>query len=761
MDAHATGVAARVDHCTLDRDAGRAKLRTIRGPSPGLLTTVAALLAAICIGSCVWFDSVSARQSAFAKDIGSLDLAASLAAHEAHRIIGEDAPAALHLDSLTGVLPAIALADGRVLYLSDAHGTIVGSSRHEPGNPRNLSELFGSAPPRRADGDGRVVEAELADGTPVMAAIRELGHGHLTIVQLRSAWGAAGLSGRTSEILASFVVLGLFGFAAACHRYRRHAGLARLASARFRERLDTSLAHGRCGVWDYCPASGQIGWSRSMYELLGYEPREEPLRAAEVGAILHPDHRGFLTLLDGAAACASSQIDRDVRARAASGGWIWLRIKGESVRDPVDGSLRVFGFAIDITGERGETERRASDDLRLRDAIESVSEAFVLWDAEGRLILCNSKFLKFHEIPPEHATVGTPAARVFAAGRAPVTERELSPTRASEPGTRTIERQYADGRWLHVIERRTRDGGIVSVGRDVSDAKRKEARLRERERRLQGSVRAAETEVQRYAAIAERNYEANLAKTEFLARMSHELRTPLNAIIGFSDFMLSGLLGPQASGRYAEYTRDIHASGLKLLGIIDDILQMSRIERGQLDLSPEVMQLGTAIDEALASIRPDALAKDVSVEVDLVPPAILHADESAVREMLRQLLHNAVKFSARGSMVRVRVRPADTYLNVFISDQGCGIRREILPHLGRPFEQVEAEYSRSGSGAGLGLAIARALVELHGGRLRLRSQPGAGTVAMLHLPLVQPAANDADATAAITHGPELRLVAAE
>ena len=260
--------------------------------------------------------------------------------------------------------------------------------------------------------------------------------------------------------------------------------------------------------------------------------------------------------------------------------------------------------------------------------------------------------------------------------------------------------------------------------------------------RLQGSVRAAETQAQRYAAIAERNYEANLAKTEFLARMSHELRTPLNAIIGFSDLMRQEIMGPLGCGRYTEYTRDIHASGLKLLDTIDGILQMSRIEKGQLRLVPEVMRIETALAQALELVGPEVEKQHCTVDLDIVPPATLQADTSALREVLAQVLRNAVRYSAAGASIRVRVRPARNAINIFVEDDGIGIPADVLPRLGRPFEQVEAEYSRAGGGSGLGLAIARGLVELHGGRLKIRSQLGVGTIVLIHLPTVQPAAND-------------------
>ena len=496
-----------------------------------------------------------------------------------------------------------------------------------------------------------------------------------------------------------------------------------------------------------------------MYQLLGYEPRGEHLSAAEAVALMHPDDGGVRELLATLQTDNPGTLDREIRVRTGQGDWLWLRIKGETVDEPADGSRRMVGLAIDVTAERQAAERRARDDLRLREAVEALSEAFVLWDAEERLIVCNSKFLALHGIAGDLALPGTPVREIMDASRPPLVSRSLETTTVVDAGARHLETQISDGRWFHVSERRTRDGGVVSVGTDVSELKRKEAKMKARERHLQGSIRAAETAAQCYAAAAERNFEANQAKTEFMARVSHELRTPLNAIIGFSDVMRQQLLGP-LDERYAGYTTGIHASGVKLLEIIDAILQMSRIEKGQFDFSPEFISLDEVVRDVIAAVREDIDAKGITIDADMVGPTMVQADAAAIREVLVQLLRNAVKFSLCDGHVRVRVRSAADRVNVFVEDSGVGIPAEMIPELGRPFAQVEAEYNRSCGGAGLGLAIAHSLLEMHGGRLALRSQPGVGTIALVNLPKTQPAANDTERLEEPAR-PLPRLIAAE
>ena len=216
--------------------------------------------------------------------------------------------------------------------------------------------------------------------------------------------------------------------------------------------------------------------------------------------------------------------------------------------------------------------------------------------------------------------------------------------------------------------------------------------------------------------------------------MSHELRTPLNAIIGFAEVMQSGIFGALGSEKYAEYCRDIRASGQYLLTVINDILDMSRIEAGRFRLKKREVSVDAAIEKALRLVRERARTKKLQFTVELLPNATVPADERALQQILVNLLDNAVKFTPEGGRVGIRTRSAGDAINIYVEDAGIGIPKDALAKLGRPFEQVETEFSKSHKGSGLGLAIARSLSELHGGGLRIRSQPGLGTVVMVHLP---------------------------
>jgi two-component system, cell cycle sensor histidine kinase PleC len=339
---------------------------------------------------------------------------------------------------------------------------------------------------------------------------------------------------------------------------------------------------------------------------------------------------------------------------------------------------------------------------------------------------------------------------VMAQGRPPEVQHQIVREERQDEGARTFEARLEDGRWLQINERRTKDGGYVSVGTDITALKRHEHRLVESEKQLIATVmdlkqsrQKLEAQTQQLADLAERYLDqkaqaesANRAKSEFLANMSHELRTPLNAIIGFAEVMESGIFGTLGSDKYGEYCRDIRSSGEYLLSVINDILDMSRIEAGRLSLVKRDVEVNDSIQRALRLVSEQIRAKNLAVTVDVTPEDItVPADERGLHQILVNLFQNATKFTADGGCITIRTRLAGNAVNIYVEDNGIGIPAHALQKLGRPFEQVETEFSKSYKGSGLGLAIARSLAELHGGTLRIKSQEGVGTIVLVHLPL--------------------------
>ena len=735
-----------------DKSLGILMPKPLGRPETWLKAFFTAVIAVLCLsfGYLAWSQIRSGREAALGKATSDLDILASLAAAEYARL-GQGEPASsAQFTRLARALPTSALAQGRSILLADTQARLVGSSPAVGGMPASLADLLGDAEPLTvlADSAG-VMKVRLDDGSDVIATIRNVPGGQIAILQPLSAILAdvqPRLFGHMGVLATLLLATGSLG--AACARQSRRMRSANEDRERVRRRLNTSLARGRCGLWDWDVARGRIAWSDSMYDLLGYERRDHALSFGEIDALIHPEDVDLYRLAQDLASRRTHQIDHEFRMRSASGGWVWLRARAELVEEPSDGTQHLVGIAVDITDERSRVERNAAADLRLRDAVEAISEAFVLWDADNRLVLCNSKFRALHELPRDAVLPGMTYLEIVEAGCPPVVESQLSRQGPDESGARTIEAQLADGRWLHINERRTKDGGFVSVGTDITDLKQNEAKLLESEGRLlqtvsdlRSSRETLQVQAQQLAELAERYLEqkaeaesANQAKTEFLAKMSHELRTPLNAVIGFAEIMQQELFGPLGSERYAGYCKDIHASGHYLLSVINDILDMSKIEAGRMDLDAAPLSVNEAVERAVGLMSEQAGMKGLDLTVDAEPGLIVPADSRALHQILLNVLQNAIKFTPESGAINVRVRNAGDAVNIFVEDTGIGIPSAALAKLGRPFEQVENEFNRSHKGSGLGLAIARSLAELHGGGLRIRSQQGTGTVVLVHLP---------------------------
>jgi two-component system, cell cycle sensor histidine kinase PleC len=528
-----------------------------------------------------------------------------------------------------------------------------------------------------------------------------------------------------------------------------------------RSRIDTALNRGRCGLWDWDLARGRVFWSHSMFAILGLEPRDSLLGFGEVNALVHPEDIHLYELAAQLADAKATLVDHAFRMRHAAGNWVWLRARCELVRQS-DGGPHLIGIAVDITEQKNLVERTVEADLRLRDAIETIPEAFVVWDAQNRLVLCNSNFQELHNLPDEAIAAGASYESVVAAGRKPVVRSKVT-SEGQIPGARTFEARLDDGRWLHISERRTKDGGYVSVGTDITNIKLHEEKLMESEKRLMATVadlrnsqQKLERQAEELADLAEkyaeektRAEEANQAKSKFLANMSHELRTPLNAIIGFSEIMESGMFGPLGTDKYREYCTDIHQSGQYLLEVINDILDMSKIEAGRIRVDPQEIELEPFLNDAMRVVSGRADDKRLALTARIGRDLKATADHRLLKQIVLNLLSNAVKFTPEGGRVTVRARAAGGSISIAIADTGIGIPPDALARLGRPFEQVESQLTKSHQGSGLGLAIARSLTELHHGTMRIRSTPGRGTMVLLRLPLERKPAPKEEVAAAV------------
>jgi PAS domain S-box-containing protein len=259
------------------------------------------------------------------------------------------------------------------------------------------------------------------------------------------------------------------------------------------------------------------------------------------------------------------------------------------------------------------------------------------------------------------------------------------------------------------------DKKILTIGSDFTERKAAENALRSAKEQAEAASRS---------------------KTEFLANMSHELRTPLNAIIGFAEMIEKGLLGPIENPKYPEYARNINDSGQHLLSIINDILEVSKIEAGQIEITDQTVDVGQVIDDVVRIVRARADEQNLDLKIDYERPApFLRADERKVKQILLNLLSNAIKFTPSGGVVRIEAATLhDRSVQIRVTDTGVGIAEEDVPRALERFGQVEHVMTRLHSGTGLGLPLAAGLAELHGGSLELDSKEGEGTSVTVTFP---------------------------
>jgi PAS domain S-box-containing protein len=362
--------------------------------------------------------------------------------------------------------------------------------------------------------------------------------------------------------------------------------------------------------------------------------------------------------------------------------------------------------------------RRTEENFRL--LVENVRDYAITWlDTQGRTATWNAGAERLYGWSAAEA-VGQPLRFFFPPEAADEADHIL-------PAVRETGRYDGEG-W-----RLRRDGSRFWASTTITPLWDDQGRMRGYVRIAQDITerKRAEEELRRAKDEAER---ANAAKSEFLASMSHELRTPLNAIIGFSDMMRTEIFG-SLSEKYREYAKDIHRSGLHLLDLINDVLDMARIEAGQWELHEEAVALGDLLRQAQRLAGGSAGEVRHRFEMQLPTPApVVWADRRSLRQVLINLIGNAVKFTPEGGFIVVGVSVGDDGIRIVVADTGIGISEERIADLCRPFVQVENVLTRRHHGSGMGLFISKAMVERHGGGLSINSHLGQGTTVTINLP---------------------------
>ncbi|MCH8491182.1 MAG: PAS domain S-box protein [Oceanicaulis sp.] len=693
---------------------------------------------------------VIATQEASGEALRAVADAALASGSGAHVRAGTSAPLAIAYparlsDGAVGAIMALVdpsallprRTEGEIALLTDASGRLIAVQPAAPFEGAPLAaERFGLDPAavaRMAERGGALRGASLAGADSVLGAAAIAG---APLHALTLGPGAVDSAAWRQTLLFNLLLFAatLGASVALFLVLHRRMGELSVTEGRLREsqnRLHLAMEGARVGVWDWDLDTDTVLLTDWFAQILGRTQAEE-MSGPEFLLLLSEEDRNRVR---AALRSAAQSHDVDVEVRAAQLP-VWLQMRGRVMA----GSRRLVGVAIDITERKGAQARVQAAETRLRAALESMTESFVLWDSRRRLVLWNRKFRDFFGLSDTALKPGMGYADVEALAAGAIKKVHDVSTGESN------DLELADGRWLHYSERRTADGGLVSVGADITALKTQEAALRDNDRALRGTVenlKRSQARVEELASAHQqerlRAEEANRSKSEFLANMSHELRTPLNAINGFSEIMAGEMFGPLGDERYKGYVTDILSSGQHLLLLINDILDMSKIEAGKMQLQPEAVHPAELIEQCVRIMRARADEKSIDLIVEAAPLPEIEADPRALKQIMLNLMANAVKFTPEGGQVKVRGFDAADGVVLQVADTGIGIPTDQLPRLGRPFEQIESQIAKSHQGSGLGLALSKSLIELHGGTLRIDSVLGKGTTVSFTLPSrVQP-----------------------
>ncbi len=429
------------------------------------------------------------------------------------------------------------------------------------------------------------------------------------------------------------------------------------------------------------------------------------------------------------------------------GKWMTAAVEGRILRDRT-GKAKTLTFILIEQGGAVQHNGLQSKFLPMAD---SLPEALAIWDEQDRLTLCNAKFRALYGLHDGDAKPGAAFHTVSRLCREPLLQGPIDQKGDRKADARFYSHRLSSGVWLQISERAVPGAGFISLATDVTALKMSEQRLTDRERELKASVSDLESSrrqlqhqtrqlvdlAEKYANEKNRAEAANRSKSEFLANISHELRTPLNAIIGFSEMMAQEMFGRIGNKKYVEYAGDIHKSGEYLLDVINDILDMSKIEAGRMALVMEQLLSGDIVEESFRVVAQTAERRHIALSHTGAKSIEITGDRRAIKQVIINLLSNAIKFTPVGGMVSVRAYRYKGTVRIAITDTGVGIPKPDIARLGRPFEQVENQFAKAHKGTGLGLAISRSIVELHGGRLEIKSRVGEGTTVTCILPSVQ------------------------
>ncbi len=484
------------------------------------------------------------------------------------------------------------------------------------------------------------------------------------------------------------------------------------------ERLMAAERLTHLGHWEHDLVTGQGFWSKEIHSLLGLAPGEHQLDMVGLLNAVHPGDRDTECTARILATAGVKPYDIQYRIVRADGTIRHVHAQAEVLRDDHDQPVRLIGTILDITARK-----QAESELRLLTrAIEQSPLSVVITDREGRIEYVNPHFTIASGYGFEEVVGRYPS--IFKSGY------------TSPEGYRKLWEAIVSGKtWQGEFHNRMKNGDLHWESASIAPVRDEDGVIRHFVGVKEDITRRKLAEIELLAA-KERAEAASLAKTRFLATISHELRTPLIAILGFSEMIKEGCRDEIESDRHADYARHIHSNGTHLLGLINDLLDLAKIEAGRFELHETLFDVEEIVFEAIEVVRSRAEAGCLVLRAEIAPHLpLLRGDDRATRHILINLLSNAIKFTPEGGEVTVGAcLDGLGQFAVSVADTGIGIAAEDIPRIQEPFCQVDTALSRRHDGTGLGLPLCRNLIEMHGGCLELVSALGVGTTVTVRFP---------------------------
>ena len=514
------------------------------------------------------------------------------------------------------------------------------------------------------------------------------------------------------------------------------------------ERLRLALDAAHMGIFDWDMPNERITWSHWHEELWGFKPGEFDGSYHAFATRIHPDDLPGIEAEIGRCIADREGFSSEFRVIWPDDSVHWIAGRGEFTFAADGKPLRMRGTVMEITeGKQAEAALQESE-ARYRMLFDCAPDGIIIADREGRCFDANPAMCRMVGYSHDELA-GMSVADIVSTEEVVYIAPGLGAIETGEDYYREWQLRRSDGSTFaaEVVGTQMPDGSPLGIIRDITERKRVEQALQQMTRELERRVDERTQELQtvqlalhaKNMDLAQQNRQVEAAsrfKSEFLANMSHELRTPLNAIIGFSELMHDGRVGP-VSAEHKEYLGDVLSSSRHLLQLINDVLDLAKVEAGKLEFRLETIDLARTLDEVRDVIHALVLQKHLQISVEIDPQLNgIVGDVAKLKQILYNFLSNAIKFSHQRGIISVRVFPQAAFFRIEVEDHGIGIKNEDQVRLFEEFQQLDIEPALRHTGTGLGLALTKRLAEAQGGYVGVSSVHGEGSIFFAVLPRV-------------------------